>query len=96
MAITPGDYRRGHLEGDGHSDTHGFRLTGKRIWVVFAHDGDDRWHRRKVWVDHLGDWYVEDYGGGRFAHLEGYGETAAWEWVDEEHPTIPPREEMTA
>jgi len=89
MALTPGMKRRGYVESDGYSDTHGFRRTDDKVWVTFFGD-PDHWCKRWVWVDYLGDWYVSDYDGERFERLTGGSEVCSWEWADERWPMVPP------
>ena len=87
--LTPGMKRRGYIESDGWSDTHGFTKTDKKVWVTFPDDWT-HWCKRWVWVDYLGDYFVSNYTGEHFVHLTGYGETGLVEPVDPAMENIPP------
>lgn len=92
MEITAGMVKRGYVEADGENDTHGFSKQDERVWVKFIRD--ERWHKRSVWVDYLGDRYVLNDNGNAFTRLLLGREIWTWAPVDERHPNVAPTMEF--
>lgn len=80
--IAQNDILKGYVHTDNISDTHGFRVchNPKRAWCNFYGPMADTVVSRRIWLDHLGDYYVLDLGCSRFVKLDGSECSYEIEW----------------